>query len=371
MNSPRSTVKQEKGSLDQPDTIVKPTHLFSASIAVAKLSAKNAVRWISNITTGTGKALSSFSNLPGLKNPFTRKVASVLRLDWLLGVAGQVDVEKAKTQVQTVQQQYPNESPSQIAHRLIVRKALDAGKIGFMSSLIPGVAVALLALDLAATTALQTELVYEIAAAYGLDLDDPARRGEVLAIFGLAAGGGTAVKAGLGFLRNIPFAGTLIGASTNATVLYSIGFAASRFYEAMKAETEEPLTEALQRIQRQSEQYLTVAIAQQTVMDQILAHMILASYPNKTWEDILPELKTMQLEPNSLQTIEANLRTPQPIGALLQQLDCDFAIPLFSQCQQLAQRDRAVSAQEHQILDAIADKCKTQLSEAMSYNSKD
>ena len=372
MNPPRNISSAQKNAASNKSSgVAKPTQLLSATIAVAKLGAKNAVRWIGNLTTGTGQALNGLSNLPGLKNPFTRKVASVLRLDWLLGIAGQVDVEKAQAQVQAVRERYPNESPSEIAHRLIVKKAIDAGKIGFMSSLIPGVAVALLAIDLAATTALQTELVYEIAAAYGLDLHDPARRGEVLGIFGLAAGGGTAVKAGLGFLRNIPFAGTLIGASTNATILYSVGYAASRFYEARLAEdTEEPTTATLQRIQKQSEQYLTVAIAQQTVMDQILAHMILASYPNKTWEDILPELNTMQFEPNSLKTIESNLKAPQPIGALLQQLDCDFAIPLFSQCQQLAQRDRVVSAEEHQILDAIADKCKSHLTEAMLYTEK-
>lgn len=368
MNSSRSSLPKP----EKPSSLGKSSQLLSTTISLAKLAAKNAIRWIGGATTGAGQALGTLSNLPGLNNPFTRRVASVLRLDWLLGVAGQVDVEKARAKVQAVQQQYPHASPSEIAHRLMVRKAIDAGKIGFMSSLIPGVAVALLALDLAATTALQTELVYEIAAAYGLDLHDPARRGEVLGIFGLAAGGGTAVKAGLGFLRNIPFAGTLIGASTNATVLYSVGYAASRFYEAkLEAATDEPTTATLERIQHQSEQYLHVAIAQQVVMDQILAHMLLASYPNKTWEDILPELKTMQLEPNSLKTIEANLQNPQPIGALLQQLDCDFAIPLFSQCQQLAQRDRVVSAEEHKILDAIADQCKTQLTEAMLYPVKE
>ncbi|MBD2308986.1 hypothetical protein H6G17_26330 [Chroococcidiopsis sp. FACHB-1243] len=47
-----------------------------------------------------------------------------------------------------------------------------------------------------------------------MDLHDRARKGEVLAISGLALGGSNAVKAGLGFLRNVPLAGTLIGAST-------------------------------------------------------------------------------------------------------------------------------------------------------------
>ena len=372
MNSPRSTPQQTTqdsapvAKQSSSMVIAIGTEILSTTSSLAKSLTQQAMRWISGTTGGAGHAIGHLANLPGLNNPFVRKVASVLRLDWLLGITNQVNVEKAKATVQTLQQQYPHESPSQIVHRLMVRKALDAGKIGFMSSLIPGIAVALLAIDFAATAALQTELVYEIAAAYGLNLHDPARKGEVLAIFGLALGGSNAVKAGLGFLRNVPLAGTLIGASTDATILYAVGYAASRFYEAkLKDENAEPTTEELQRIQQESEQYLTVAIAQQTVMDQILAHMILASYPYKTWETLLPELKTMQLEPTSLKTIETNLHTPQPLETLLQQLDCDFAAPLFAQCQQLAQRDRIVSDKELKILDAIAKKCPPHLSETV------
>lgn len=337
-------------------------NIFSAARSVVERTTQYAVRWVSGTAGGAGKVLGYLSNIPGLNNPWVRRTASVLRLDWLLGITNRVNVEKVETSVYTLRQQHPNESPSQIVHRLIVRKAIDAGKIGFMSSLIPGLAVALLAIDLAATTTLQTELVYEIAATYGLDLHDPARKGEVLAIFGLSLGGSNAVKAGLGFLRNVPLAGTLIGASTNATILYAVGYAASRFYEAkLNSVNAEPTTETLQQIRQESEQYLNVAIAQETVMDQILAHMILASYPHKTWESILPDLKSLQFEPNSLKNIQENLRSPQPLDALLQQLDCDFAVPLFAQCQQLAQGNRAISREENRILEAIASKCKTEL----------
>ncbi|WP_425365352.1 hypothetical protein [Gloeothece verrucosa] len=88
-------------------------------------------------------------------------------------------------------------------------------------------------------------MIYEIAAAYDQDLQDQARQGEVLAIFGLALGGRNALKAGLGFMRNIPLAGAMIGASTNATMLYTLGYTACRFYEAKEKElTEEPTTRA-------------------------------------------------------------------------------------------------------------------------------
>jgi len=73
-------------------------------------------------------------------------------------------------------------------------------------------------------------MVYQIAVAYGLD-KDPARKGEVLAIFGLALGGGRLIKAALR-LAKCAIAGAMIGASSNAAMLYSLGYAACRFYEA-------------------------------------------------------------------------------------------------------------------------------------------
>lgn len=78
---------------------------------------------------------------------------------------------------------------------------------------------------------------------------------------------------------------------------------------------------------------------------------------------------SVQLEPNSLKTIEANLHAPQPLEALLQQLYCDFAVPLFAQCQQLAQRERIVSGEDKKILDAIAGKCRTQVIEASLHDT--
>ena len=311
---------------------------------------RRSFQWSDATARGAGQTADFVGNLP-----LVRRVAGVLRLDWLVNMSNRVDIEKAQAEVKRLQQEHPKESPSQIAHRIMVQKAIKAGKVGFVSSIIPGFAVALFAIDLAATTAIQTEMVYEIAAAYGLDLRDAARKGEVMAIFGLAVGGGRAVKAGLGFLRNIPFAGAAIGASTNATMLYSLGYAACRFYEAkLRANAEDPTPETLDALQQEGEKYLELAIAQAGVMDQILAHMILASYPNKTWDMILPELKKLQLEPDSLSTIEANLRNPKPLIVLLDQLNRDYAVPLLVQCERIANQDGTVSQKEQEILNAIS-----------------
>jgi uncharacterized protein (DUF697 family) len=192
------------------------------------------------------------------QNWLIRKLAGVLNLNWLIGASNNVDPEKATAVVKKLQQRYPNESPNQIAHRIVLSKAAKASGIGFASSILPGFAAALLAVDLAATTQLQSEMIYQIAAAYGLDLKDLARKGEVLAIFGLALGGGRLLRtAGLGLLRNVPFAGAVIGASSNATMVYSLGYAACRFYEA-KLDASKSLfsRETLQDLEQQSDRYL-------------------------------------------------------------------------------------------------------------------
>lgn len=347
-----------ESALDWGEEVVNSGKAFTdQALQMSEAILKPAIAWIEQKTHETGQVVTAVGNIPILKNPIVQKFAGVLRLDWLIGLTQQVDLKKAKTEVEKLQRKYPQEYPSEIAHRLMVRKAIAASGIGFASSILPGLAAALLALDLAANMALQTEMVYEIAAAYGLDLDDAARKGEVVAIFGLALGGSNALKAGLGFTRNIPLAGAAIGAGTNATMLYSLGYAACRFYEAkLQQGKAEPTPQTLETLQQESEEYLEAAIAQQAIMDRILVHMILASYPQKTWDDILPDIKALNLEPSSLEVIASNIQSPEPLDDLLNRLNRDFAIPLMAQCQRIAERDGVVSPPETTILQAIADK---------------
>lgn len=321
--------------------------------AAAEAAAKQTHRLIEQATQGAGQAVDRVSD-----NWLVRRVSGVLNLNWLVGATDRVDIKKAEAAVKKLQQEHPNESPSRIAHRIMVEKATRAGGIGLASSILPGAALALLAIDLAATTQLQAEMVYQIAATYGLDLEDPARKGEVLAIFGLGLGGGRALRtAGLGLLRNVPFAGAMIGASSNAAMIYSLGYAACRFYEA-KLDEHTSLTseETLAALKEQSENYLERAIAQEAVMDQILVHMILASHPEKTWEEIIPDLQALNLSPTALEAIATNIKSPQPLDTLLNQLNRDFAVPLLAQCYRMAQMDGGTTPESAKVMEAIATK---------------
>ncbi len=333
-------------------------------------TAKNIGGAIAGATVSTGSAIAqaALSAPDGVgylcdlvnNNPQLKQITQAFQLDWLIQIIDTVDVVKAETEVKKLQQKYPHEKPPEIAHYIIINKAMYAGGTGLASSLLPGVAAATFAVDLVATTLLQAEMVYQIACAYGLDLQDSARKGEVLAIFGLALGGSQAanlggqyaVKAGLGFFRNIPAAGAVIGASTNALIIYALGRGACRFYAAKVNSLTMEAT--LEQAQLEGANYLQTAIAQEVIMDQILVHLILAGNSSQTRETILPELQTLNLSPASLETISQNLDNPPSLDDLLLQLNQDFAIALMAQCEQVAKLDGVIMLEELAMLKKIA-----------------
>jgi uncharacterized protein (DUF697 family) len=274
-------------------------------------------------------------------------------------VVDQVDLVKAEAAVKRLKQKYPNETPRQLAHRFMVEKAVYAGSSGLFTSLVPGATAALFVVDLTTTSTLQAEMVYQIAAAYGLDIRDPARKGEVLTVFGLALGGNRLIKVGLELLQNTPVAGAVIGASSNAVMLYTVGYAACRFYEAKL--NSEAAEETLAASKEASEDYLKGAIAQQIIMDQILVHVICAENPEQSWEDILPELEALNISPASLAVIKANIKSPPPLDQLLAQLNRDFAMPLLAQCERVVQRDGATTPEEAKIIEKISQKFEIDL----------
>ena len=301
-----------------------------------------------------GQALAIIDN-----NPQLQVAIKSLNQDWLNPLIQQVDLVKAEAAVRKLQQEHPNEQPAQIAHHLMLEKAVLAGGTGLASSLTPGQAAAMFVVDWAATSALSVELVYQIAAAYGMDLNDSERRGEAVATFGLGVGGKTAIKAGLGLLRIVPVAGAVIGASSNAVMIYALSYAACQFYEAKQ----NPLTleATLVDAQLESGKFLEAAISQEKIMDQILVHIVLAGNPDKSWEDILPELQVANLSPESIDAIAANIKSPPSLETLLEQINSDFAVPLLAQCQKIAHLDGVIMPEEAKVLETINKKLNCDL----------
>lgn len=173
---------------------------------------------------------------PIAEHPLVKYATRLPGVNWLMAALGQVDVEAVQRDVAALQQRYPSETPAQLAQRLIADSTVKAAQVGLLTNFIPPAALVLAAFDIGAIAALQANMVYRIAALYGFSPSQPARRGEVLAIWGLFTGGSGMMKTGLSVIELIPGIGAVVGVTSDATLLYSLGYLATQFYERKKAE---------------------------------------------------------------------------------------------------------------------------------------
>ncbi|MGH2415241.1 MAG: hypothetical protein ACRDEA_16420 [Microcystaceae cyanobacterium] len=219
-------VSEEQASQKTQNKATVPAELVALVGQLFEATASETQKFIERTTEQTGHTLQAIA-----ENPVLKFLSDRAGMSWLNTILGQVEVEQVQATVRQLQFTYPQETPSQIANRIMIQKAWQAGQIGLITNIIPPLAVVLLGVELIAMVKLQAEMVYHIAAAYELDLREPARRGEVLAIFGLAVGGGF-LKDGLSIVEFIPGLGAIVGASSDAILLYILGYTACRFYEA-------------------------------------------------------------------------------------------------------------------------------------------
>lgn len=351
------------------DTLGKvPTNMgesVTQSVAATSQAIANSAATVGKNLGNVPKEIGFTFNLVR-RNPLLKKLTKSFKVDALLSVLESVDIPKAEAEVRALQQQYPHEKPDEIAHRIIIAKALLVAGSGLASSLVPGAALALAGLDLATTTMLSAELVYQIAAAYGMDLHAIDRQGEALAIFGLSTGGNLAIQAGINLVGIVPLAGAVLNASASATMMYALGYGACRFYEAnLNLATNDPKLEVFEEVlQTEGEEYLEQAIAQQQLMDWVLAHTILAGNPEKTWPDLLPELAAANFSPASLEAISAQIQNPPSIETLLEKIDRDFALVLLEQCQTLVNLDSKITPEESYLIQRISEKTQQKIQEA-------
>ena len=306
-------------------------------------------------TASTGQTLEWIAS-----NPILRSADNIIGLDWLMTFLGKTDTAKIQATVDQMRSQYPDEMPNQIAQRLIMQKTWDGGRLGLLTNIVPPIAALFLGIELIATTKLQTEMVYEIASAYGLDLNDSTRRGEVLAIFGLSLGADV-LKTGLNIIEIIPGIGAVVGASTNAAILYVLGQTACRFYEEKAQHTE------IASIQQQTNTDWQIALAQTKIMDRILAHMVKVSYPKQNWQEVLPTIE--KISPASVSTIAGNIQQPQNLPRLLEQLIPEFAPLTLNRCYEIAKSNGEISLEEQEVLSQIALKFDLNMSELDSSRS--
>jgi WD40 repeat protein/uncharacterized protein (DUF697 family) len=270
-----------------------------------------------------------------------------------------VDIQSAQKHVQKIMRNHPDWNAKKVADQLILEKAFLLSTQGLVSSLVPGFAAGLMAVDLASSLVAQAELTYQIACAHAMDPHDPARKAEVLTILGLALGSGMALKFGVNFAaRNIPVAGALVGAGSNAVITYSVGFAAFQYYNAiLSGKTQE---QALEESQQASEQVFEEASVQESALDGILAHMILAGHPELSIEDIEQNLAQLPLEEASRTSISKHLKSLRDFDTLLMELQPEYGLVALAQAERLARSDAQVNPQEQKLLTQLEQRFQEQ-----------
>lgn len=180
-------------------------------------------------TETIGRVVAPITNLP-----FIEYATAMPGVKWLLAAVGQVNVEKVRLDVDELRQQYPNDSKRQLAQRVMADTTMQAAGIGLITNFVSPVALALTLVDIGAVAALQANMLYRIAAIYGYSPDEDARRGEVLTIWFVSSGGSSVLKSGLSGIETIPGVGAAIGVAADASLLYSVGYLACRYYETKR-----------------------------------------------------------------------------------------------------------------------------------------
>lgn len=333
-----------------------PTNFITEVISTVDNLTATLTKILEKTTISTGQTLDWIA-----ANPVIQASDKIIGVDWLMTFLGKVNIAKVQRTVEEMRSQYPRETSQQIAQRLIMQKTWSGGRLGLITNIIPPIAALFLGIELIATTKLQTEMVYEIAAAYNLDLNESARRGEVLAIFALSLGADV-LKTGLSVVEIIPGIGAVVGASTNAALLYVLGQTASRFYQGKIANAD------ILALQSQTDTDWQVALQQSKVMDRILAHMVQVSYPNQNWTEVLTKVKTAF--PSSVETIGVNLKQHHDLSALLQELIPEFAPLTLHRCYDIAVAQGNITLEQQDILRQIADKFDLDLSTLTALNQE-
>lgn len=182
------------------------------------------------VTTTVGSVVG-----PIVSSPFIQYATAIPGMRVLLAALGQVNVVEVRSQVDELRQQYPQESKRTLAQRVMAETALKAAGVGLATNFVPPVAFALTLVDIGAVAALQANMIYRIATIYGYSPTDNDRRGEVLAIWLLSSTTGGMVKSGLSIVELIPGLGAVLGIATDASLIYSVGYFACRYYETKRS----------------------------------------------------------------------------------------------------------------------------------------
>ncbi len=190
--------------------------------------------WLEPLTASVGQVVAPVAN-----HPFMQGLTLVPGLRWLLAALGQVNVDQVRQGVDDLRRTQPQADRRALARQVMADTTLKAAGVGLVTNLAPPLAILLSLVDVGAVAVLQATMIYRIAAIYGYSPEDSERRGEVFTVWLLSASAAGLVKSGLGLIETLPWLGTAVGVATDATLIYSVGYWACRYYETKQTQPTE------------------------------------------------------------------------------------------------------------------------------------
>ncbi len=220
----------EKTRLEFNRTLQMPSKLAESSLSLSKSLTSNVSASVAN-------------KVDDLKQFWSAHLVHVIE---------SIDLRKSKEKVKNLQDKYPQESPGQIANRLIEEKLIFATAIAGLGGLLPG---GKMVFDFLQTDYLLAAMIYEVACAYGYYEFD---KEEILIIWMSSVGSGKLQSQGVDFLTSslhVPGATVVISMTLNTMLFFAVGYAACEYFRD-KSQLATFDTELLENISKNTDSFI-------------------------------------------------------------------------------------------------------------------
>ncbi|KAB8333466.1 hypothetical protein SD80_016805 [Scytonema tolypothrichoides VB-61278] len=148
----------------------------------------------------------------------------------------QIDLDAVEKFVTLLLTKFPNATPEQITQRLLRRQLFRVSRTSVVMSVVPSKMAESVGVDYVEIALIQAEIIFQIAVAYGFELQVPECKNEAFAILDRVLRANRLARIGLSATQMIPVAGGFISTGTDTYLVYKIGNTAQQFYKSLTEE---------------------------------------------------------------------------------------------------------------------------------------
>ncbi|MBW4592290.1 MAG: hypothetical protein KME46_05015 [Brasilonema angustatum HA4187-MV1] len=148
----------------------------------------------------------------------------------------QINLDAVEKFVTLLLTKFPNATPEQITQRLLRRQLFRVSRTSVVMSVVPSKMAESVGVDHVEIALIQAEIIFQIAVAYGFELQIPECKNEAFAILDRVLRANRLATIGLSATQIIPVAGGFINTGTDTYLVYQIGNTAQQFYKSLTEE---------------------------------------------------------------------------------------------------------------------------------------